>query len=189
MNDTTLRSPVAHAGARWLQFRRLTLTPVGRPAKPVQPQNQGIQMAAEANERDQRSVPGTVTVNLATPGYAVVALRGEHDLSTQPQVRDAFERVGGRTNVVVDLSECEFLDSRTVGMLVATDHGLRERGGRLEIALPPPPSVVHRIFEILGIGAVLSLHDTPEQAQRNVCEEDESTARRWLAPSPPLAFD
>ena len=125
-------------------------------------------MAAEANERDQRFVPDTVTVTFTASHYAQVTLRGEWDISTQPQLAEALERAGGHQNVVVDLSECDFLDSQTLGMLMAFAHDLAENHGRLEVALPPSQSVVQRVFAVLGVRDMLSVHDTLEDAKRSL---------------------
>ena len=146
-------------------------------------------MAAEANERDQRSVPGTVTVTFTASHYAHVTLRGECDISTQPQLTEALQRARGRQNVVVDLSECDSLDSQTLAMLMALAHDLAENNGRLEVALPPSQSIVQRVFAVLGVREVLSVHDTLEDAKRSLPDTRARTSSAWLAPSRPMPVD
>ena len=146
-------------------------------------------MAAEANERDQRSVPGTVTVTFTASHYAHVTLRGEWDISAQPKLAEAFKRARGRQNVVVDLSECDFLDSQTLGMLMALAHDLAESNGRLEVALPPSQSVVQRVFAVLGVRQVLSVHDSLEDAKRSLLDTQPKGSSAWLAPSRPMPVD
>jgi anti-sigma B factor antagonist len=146
-------------------------------------------MAAEANERAQRSVPGTVTVTFAESNSALVALRGEWDISTQPQLAEALQRSRGRQNVVIELSDCSFLDSTTIGMLITLDRELAASGGRLEVALPPSQNVVNRAFALLGIREVLSVHDTLEAAQRSLPTARAATPSAWRKPSRPMPVD
>ena len=146
-------------------------------------------MAAEANERAERSVPGTVTVTLAVPNCARVALRGEWDISTQPQLAEAFERARGRPNIVIDLSECSFLDSTTIGMLITLDSELAANGGRLEVALPPAQNVVNRAFALLGVREVLSVHDSLDDAQRSLARVRAAPSSTWLRPSRAMPVD
>jgi len=146
-------------------------------------------MAAEANERAQRSVPGTVTVTLAVPNCARVALRGEWDISTEPQLAEALERARGRENVVIDLCECTFLDSRTIGTLMTLAQELAERNGRLEVALPPAQNVVNRAFALLGVREVLSVHDSLDDAQRSLARVRAAPSSTWLRPSRAMPVD
>ena len=146
-------------------------------------------MAAEANERAQRSDPGTVTVTFAVPNCARVALRGEWDISTEPQLAEALQRARGRQNVVIDLCECTFLDSRTIGTLITLAQELAERNGRLAVALPPSKSVVDRAFALLGTREMLSVYRTFEHAQRSLQIVRASTSNVWLKPSRPMPID
>ena len=53
-------------------------------------------------------------------GVRVLVLRGEHDLSTAPDVRAHVEdAIAAGGDVVVDLSETGFIDSSILGVLVA----------------------------------------------------------------------
>jgi anti-anti-sigma regulatory factor len=50
------------------------------------------------------------------PGYAaVLVLCGAHDMATADQIGAALAAVDG--NVLIDLSECEFIDSSVIGVL------------------------------------------------------------------------
>jgi anti-anti-sigma factor len=146
-------------------------------------------MAAEANERQQRSVPGTVTVTFAAPNCGLVALHGEWDISTETQLAEALHQARREQNVVIDLSECTFLDSRTIGLLMSTAQEHAENNGRLAIALPPTQSVVNRAFDVLGVRDVLSVYRTFEDAQRSLWIARASTSNAWLEPSRPMAID
>ena len=70
------------------------------------------------------------------PQYAaIVSLRGEHDLATAPVIRDALSAVFG--DVLVDLSECTFVDSTVIGALIAASQDLQREGHTLALVVPP----------------------------------------------------
>jgi len=146
-------------------------------------------MAAEANERPQRSVPGTVTVTIDVSNCAHVALRGEWDISTERELAHALARARNYRNIVIDLSACSFLDSRTIGMLITLDAELTENDGRLAVALPRAQSTAVRAFDLLGIRAVLSVHETLEDAQRSLPATRSAISSAWLEPSRPMPID
>lgn len=68
------------------------------------------------------------------PGGAVVALRGELDLATSPQLRTALVELIGQPSVrcvVVDMGGVTFIDSTGVHVLVEAARRLRRCGGDL----------------------------------------------------------
>ena len=70
------------------------------------------------------------------PRFAtIVYLRGEHDLATTPQVVDAISEISG--SVLVDLSDCDFIDSTVIGALFDYARSINESGSTLEIVAPP----------------------------------------------------
>ena len=62
-------------------------------------------------------------------GIKVVAVSGEVDLSTSPQVRDALlDCILGGSSVVVDLSQVAYIDSSGVASLVEAFQNAKSRG-------------------------------------------------------------
>ena len=96
-------------------------------------------------------------------GARVVSIAGELDLSNAPQLEHTIAEAvdGGQGAVVVDLSAVRYLDSTAVRSLIGHARGPVS----LHLA-SPPSSRVRRSLELLGIGAVMPLHDTVEQAVR-----------------------
>jgi anti-anti-sigma factor len=91
------------------------------------------------------------------PHYAaIVSLRGEHDLATAPVIRDALSPVFG--DVLVDLSECTFVDSTVIGALIAASQELQREGHTLALVVPPENADVARTLEIVRIGELLQVH-------------------------------
>ncbi len=96
-------------------------------------------------------------------GAAVVfAVGGELDLDTVAPLAEALGRVardGAGQAVVLDLSGVTFADSTTVNVLLRARENL---GDRLRIATPS--AFIQRLFDVIGLGAALSVHSTVASA-------------------------
>ena len=101
-----------------------------------------------------------VAVDFAQPGIAVVGLFGEHDLSGKARLTEALATASARLNVLVDLSACTFMDSSVIGALLLARSQLAERGGRLELVIPPEARAVRRIAELTTLGNLLPIHES-----------------------------
>jgi anti-sigma B factor antagonist len=90
-------------------------------------------------------------------GHHVIAVRGEIDLFTAPDLKqvltDAIE--GGEHRVVIDLSEVSFLDSTALGVLIGAVKRLRSRGGALAIVNTDPS--IAKTFEITGLDQIFTI--------------------------------
>ena len=75
-------------------------------------------------------------------------LRGEHDLSTAPEVRAALSSISG--SVLVDLADCAFIDSTIIGALITASQELEREGHVLELYVPPENLTVSRTLEVTG---------------------------------------
>jgi anti-sigma B factor antagonist len=97
-------------------------------------------------------------------GVAVVALAGEVDLYTAPDLKRELVRLteGGTRAIVVDLSETTFIDSTTLGVLISGVKRLRPAGGRLELVVTD--RTIRKIFDITGLDRVFVLHEERSQA-------------------------
>jgi anti-anti-sigma factor len=87
---------------------------------------------------------------------AIVSLRGEHDLSTAEQVSQAIGSVAG--SVLVDLTDCTFVDSTVIGVLFALSQDLEREGHYLEVVVPPENSRVARTLELVRMRDVIVVH-------------------------------
>jgi anti-anti-sigma factor len=101
-----------------------------------------------------------VEVTTDAPGAVVVTLRGEHDLNSRPAVAAALARACERADVLVDLSECAFIDSTIIGVLVAAFQAQAESGRRLELTVPPDAHALRRVTEIAGLATFMTIHET-----------------------------
>jgi anti-anti-sigma factor len=138
---------------------------------------------------DDRSTPGRAVVGHEPNGIAVVTMFGEHDISNEPVLAHALRLAGAPSaDAVIDLSECAFLDSRAITTLMTFAGELAKSGRRVAVALPPSQTIVDRVFALLRIRDVLSVHDTLQEAQEHL-SAGRSTRNEWLATSPPMPID
>ncbi len=98
-------------------------------------------------------------------GGRLIVVRGEFDSAAAPLLEDALRSEceadpGGK--VTVDLAETDFVDSRTMSLLVAWTQHQRAAGGRLLVARPNDN--VLRVFRQIGLDAELEIVSTLDDA-------------------------
>jgi anti-sigma B factor antagonist len=91
-------------------------------------------------------------------GKTVVALRGELDASTAPQLFEVFARLSrsGVSRVELDLSQLGSMDSSGLSVVVAEHKRAKHHGGGLVI-LSPNRRVI-RLFQLSGLMSYLVVH-------------------------------
>jgi anti-sigma B factor antagonist len=94
----------------------------------------------------------------------VIAVSGEIDVATAPQLRECLHRViaEGESTIVLDLLGVTFLDSTALGVLVGALKRCREVGGDLHLVVADPRIV--KIFEITGLTSVFTIADSAQAA-------------------------
>ena len=92
----------------------------------------------------------SVTSEQGENGRVYVTVVGELDLYTVPELELALE--ADAATFVVDLVDCEFIDSTALGVLVAA----RDRVGRLALIAPGPE--IQRTFEISGLNRIIPVY-------------------------------
>lgn len=92
-------------------------------------------------------------------GTVVIALAGEVDLYTAPELKHELVRVidAGARGVVVDMTDTTFIDSTTLGVLISGVKRLRPNGGSVELVVTDRN--IRKIFEITGLDRVFALHE------------------------------
>ena len=95
-----------------------------------------------------------ITVRHAA-GTALVALEGELDLATAPELDETLEGLGDAP-VIVDLRELDYCDSVGLRLLLQRDAEAQQRGQRLAV-VPGRAPVVERLFEATDAGERLRL--------------------------------
>ena len=99
---------------------------------------------------------------------AVVTPAGEVDLLTAPQVKQRITELvdQGISQIVVDLSRIEYLDSTGLGVLVGALKRLREKEGELRLVHPTPR--VMRVLEVTRLVNVFQIYDSEDEALSSV---------------------
>jgi anti-sigma B factor antagonist len=102
----------------------------------------------------------------------VVAVRGEIDLFTAPEMKTALSEAieAGKSRIVVDLEETTFLDSTALGVLIGTVKRLRSRDGRLTIVNVDPN--IAKTFEITGLDQIFTIRGSRDEAVAALDEEE-----------------
>jgi len=97
------------------------------------------------------SFQGLVSVEAGRADCPVVCLRGEHDTSSVAVVSDAVASaiaLGG-VDLVVDLSDVQFMDAATVGLIIRIHKLLQERSGFL--VLRSPSARARRVLDLCDL--------------------------------------
>jgi anti-anti-sigma factor len=111
--------------------------------------------------------PGGVAVEHVA-GASLIALRGEHDLSTGPAIQAACDdALAHSSSIVFDLAGATFIDSTVVGVMVRARRRAAEFGGSVAVVAPAggPPA---RVLMLVGINDVLPLRETRDEALRTL---------------------
>jgi anti-sigma B factor antagonist len=90
-------------------------------------------------------------------GATLLVLRGDLDLATAPELREALvEVIGDGERIVIDMEAVDFLDSAGLGILVGGLKRARTHGGELELVCSH--SAVLKPIEITGLDRVFTIH-------------------------------
>ena len=105
----------------------------------------------------------TITTREAE-GRTVVSVAGEIDVYTAPRLREEITELvaAGTYDIVIDMSEVEFLDSTGLGVLVGAHRRLRARDGSLNLVCPHERLL--KVFRITGLDNVFDIHRSVEDA-------------------------
>ena len=125
--------------------------------------NGRIPLAADAPAQDG-VVPefGTRTEGLANSTY-VVSVAGEIDLFTGPEFSDAVHGVldAGAATLIIDLSDCGFMDSTGITILLGANERLNE--SKPLAVVTDHPNVL-QVLRPTGVDAVLGVYPTRAEA-------------------------
>ena len=98
---------------------------------------------------------------MSTSGsWTVVSIRGELDLSTSVALKDALDVSFGDTapRIAVDLTEVSFMDSSSLGVLIACLKRARERDG--DIRLVGVQGSPAKVIAITGLDSAFQISDS-----------------------------
>lgn len=133
-------------------------------------------------QSDDRSVRPEFRFGLSTSnfnGTHVIAVRGELDLHTVPELKRTLAELAelDSPHVIVDLTHASLVDSTSLGALLETSRNLRASGGELVVSCRDRS--IRKVFATTGVDRVILIHASLEEAVRQALEQ-----RLDLAPDP-----
>jgi anti-sigma B factor antagonist len=99
---------------------------------------------------------------------AILSASGEIHVSTAPELSERLNAAiaAGRTRLVLDFSEVEFIDSTGLSVLLNGLRRLTRRGGALSLVCTNP--TVLRLFEITRLDSTFDIVATRDEALAHV---------------------
>jgi anti-sigma B factor antagonist len=99
-------------------------------------------------------------------GVYVVRVAGEVDMSHEEELRAELRKaVGTRAEgIVVDLTECEFIDSTGVRALLLSREAQESEKGPDSVAVAASSEQIIRILSVMGVDRVIPIRPTLEEA-------------------------
>jgi anti-anti-sigma factor len=92
-------------------------------------------------------------------GVCVVALTGDHDLSSAAGLTEALGRASSAQAIVIDLSGTAFVDSAVLGVLIASHRETVAAGKRWALVVGSGSgAAVRRILELTGLDSVMPVY-------------------------------
>jgi anti-anti-sigma factor len=114
-------------------------------------------------------VPFEVESEELGDGIRAITVRGGLDMNTAPELERQLEEAlaGSTSSVVLDLCECEFIDSTGIALIVRAwqqlDRGAGG-GGQGRVVLCSRNHQVRRLLEITGVESSISMHEQRDSA-------------------------
>jgi anti-sigma B factor antagonist len=110
------------------------------------------------------SVQFHVSQERAAPSTEVIAVGGEVDIFTAPDVRRAAVAAidDGVKYIVLDLLQTTFLDSTGLGVIIGLSKRVRPGGG--DVIIVNTDEGIARTFEITGLAEIFRIYTTREEA-------------------------
>ncbi len=100
-------------------------------------------------------------------GVRIVAVRGELDLSTAPDLHAPLDSAleDPQASVLIDLSECEFIDSTGIALIVRAWQrldGTGDPGSNPRLVICTDRDQVRRVLDVSGLDQSIPVHATRE---------------------------
>jgi anti-anti-sigma factor len=100
---------------------------------------------------------------------SAITVQGELDMNTAPQLEQQLEEAlaGSEALIMLDLSQCEFIDSTGIALIVRSWQRLdRNAGGegKGRLVLCSHNHQVRRLLEITGVESSISMHEHRDDA-------------------------
>lgn len=102
-------------------------------------------------------------------GVRALTVQGELDMNTTPELEQQLDKLPaeGDAPILLDLSDCEFIDSTGIALIVRAWQRLDRNGkgeGKGRFVLCCVNDQVHRLLTITGLDASIAIHEQRDAA-------------------------
>ena len=94
----------------------------------------------------------------------MLGVAGELDIATSPDLRDLLAEDDADSPIVIDLTECEFIDSSGVRALLLSREAQHSEDGAEPLAVAASREQILRILSVMGIDRVIPIRPTVDEA-------------------------
>lgn len=110
--------------------------------------------------------PFEVKAGDAEGGVWTISVSGELDLSTAPDLEGPLQEAldSGEGSVLIDLSQCEFIDSTGIALIVRAWQQLDSGENGRSLVICSQNDQVRRVLEITGLELSIPVHTTRDEA-------------------------
>ena len=114
-----------------------------------------------------------LNVRRADNNIPIIVLGGEVDVYTAPRFRTTMIELidEGNYDIIIDLSNVQYMDSAGLGALVSGLKRVREHAGSISLVSPTIP--VQRVLDITRLSKILSIHLSEAAALSAIAESHE----------------
>src|SRR4051794_8664852 len=111
-------------------------------------------------------IPFEVSTGESDNGVRVVKVRGELDMHTAPELESQLRVATSsrRETVLINLKDCEFIDSTGMALIVQAWQRLDQTDGEGRLVLCCATDQVKRLLDITGVESSIAVHDTMDEA-------------------------
>lgn len=111
-------------------------------------------------------VPFEVESEELEDGIRTFTVRGELDMNTAPELEQKLDAAlsESATSIVLDLCECEFIDSTGIALIVRAWQRLEGGEGQGRLVLCSHNHQVRRLLKITGVESSISMHERRDAA-------------------------
>ena len=124
-------------------------------------------------QTDDTRVPAAFGFGLSTSnfnGTHVVAVRGDLDLHTVPELKKTLAELEGVDSpyVIIDLTHATLVDSTSLGALLEAARSVRAAGGELVVSCRDRS--IRKVFAITGVDQLVPIYASLEEAVQQALE-------------------
>jgi anti-sigma B factor antagonist len=111
-------------------------------------------------------VPFEVVSEELEDGIRAFTVRGELDMNTAPELEQKLNTAldESSASMVLDLCECEFIDSTGIALIVRAWQRLEASEGQGRLVLCSHNHQVRRLLKITGVESSISMHEQRDTA-------------------------